>query len=213
MTAIYYTRCQQLPDHIFDEAVFSLPIEMQQKIQKYRRWEEAHACLYGKLLLKEAISQLGYDYSLALIQENKYGKPYFKDSDFGFNISHSGEYIVCVISTDEKQNLGIDIEENKPIVLEDFNNVFTKDEQKEISEQGNFQTFWTRKEAVAKADGRGILIPFNTIDTLNLSVVLDNKRYALYEVEIDHNYTIYMAASVSLEKEVKCFYKDPGSLY
>ncbi|AZB09364.1 4'-phosphopantetheinyl transferase superfamily protein [Chryseobacterium sp. G0162] len=213
MTAIYYTQCKQLPDHAFEEAVFLLPIEMQQKIRKYSRWQDAHACLYGNLLLKEAISQLGYDYSLELIQKTKYGKPYFKDSDFGFNISHSGEYIVCVISTDEKQNLGIDIEENKPIALEGFMNIFTEEEQKEIGEQNNFYTFWTRKEAIAKADGRGMLIPFDTINTLSLSVQLDNKEYNLYEVDIDQNYTIYIAASVSLGNNIKYFYKDPGSLY
>ena len=84
---------------------------MQQILRKYRRWQDAHAYLYGKLLLKEAISQLGFDHSLEFMQKTKYGKPYFKNNDFGFNISHSGEYIVCVISTDEKQNLGIDIEE------------------------------------------------------------------------------------------------------
>ena len=58
MTALYYTKCEQLPSHSLEKAVSLLPIPMQQRLPKYKRWQDAHAYLYGKLLLKEAISQL-----------------------------------------------------------------------------------------------------------------------------------------------------------
>lgn len=209
MTKVYYTICKQLTIHSFEKAASLLPMEMQKRLRKYRRWQDSHAYLYGRLLLKEAICQLGYNHSLEFMEKTKYGKPYFENSDFGFNISHSGEYIVCVISTDEKQNLGIDIEEIKPIVLENFTNVFSEEEKKEITNYDNFYTFWTRKEAIAKADGRGLLIPLNTINVSSPFVILDNIKYNLYEVNIDKNYIIYIAASINLENNIKNFYIDP----
>lgn len=206
MTTVYYTTCKQLSNYSFEKAVSLLPLEMQKRVKKYVRWQDAHAYLYGKLLLKEAISQLGYNHSLEFMQKTKYGKPYFKDSDFGFNISHSGEYIVCVISTDEKEYLGIDVEEIKPIVFEDFKNIFSEREEGEISNYNNFYTFWTRKEAIVKADGRGLLIPLDTINTTSLTIQLDNKRYYLYEIDIDKDYIIHIATSKSLEREINNFY-------
>lgn len=208
MTKVYYTICKQLSMHSFEKAASLLPIEMQKKILNYMRWQDSHAYLYGRLLLKEAICELGYNYSLELMEKTKYGKPYFENSDFGFNISHSGEYIVCVISTDEKQNLGIDIEQIKPIELENFKDVFSEEEKKEIISDDNFFTFWTRKEAIIKADGRGLLIPLNTINVLSPFVVLDNNKYNLYEVKIDKNYIAYIAACTNLENNIKNVYID-----
>lgn len=193
MTTVYYTLCNQLPNNTFEKAVSSLPSDMQQRLRRFRRWQDAHSYLLGRLLLKEAMSQLGYNYSLNSLQRTEYGKPYFENSDFGFNISHSGEYIVCVISTDETQNLGIDVEEIKPIVIDDFADVFSSKEEREINNYDTFYTFWTRKEAIVKADGRGLQIPLKTIDTTNLSVTLENDKYNLYNIDIDEKYKIHVA--------------------
>jgi 4'-phosphopantetheinyl transferase len=213
MTKVYYTICKQLSIYSFERAASLLPIEMQKRSREYMRWQDSHAYLYGKLLLKEAICQLGYNHSLELMEKTKYGKPYFEDSDFGFNISHSGEYIVCVISTDEKQNLGIDIEEIKPIEFENFENIFSEGEKKEITNYDNFYTFWTRKEAIIKADGRGMLIPLNTINVSSPSVLLDNNKYNLYEVNIDKNYIAYIASCTNLENKINKVYIDPLNVY
>ncbi|WP_165872288.1 4'-phosphopantetheinyl transferase family protein [Tenacibaculum sp. M341] len=205
--------CKQLPNHSFEKLVALLPLEMQKKTRNYKRWQDAHAYLYGRLLLKEAISQLRYDYSLELMQKTEYGKPYFENSEFTFNISHSGEYIVCAVSTDEKQFLGVDIEEVKPIEFEGFKSIFSEEEKKMISNYKNFYTFWTRKEAIVKADGRGLQIPLNTINTTSLSVLLENKKYNLYQIDIDENYITYIAASINLEKNIKCIYRDFAEIY
>ena len=205
MTAIYYTICEKLPSHTFEKAASLLPMEMQQKIRKYIRWQDAHAYLYGKLLLKAAISELGYNYPLESIKTTKYGKPYFKENDFGFNISHSGEYIVCVVSTEEKYNLGVDIEEVKPIQVDDFKSIFSDEEKSKMNNYSKFYTFWTRKEAVVKADGRGLQIPLKTINTTNLSVILEDQKYNLYKVDIDENYMIHIATSTKFRENVKYF--------
>ena len=199
MTTIYYTLCKQLPQAEYEKAVSMLPENMQRRIVKYRRWQDAHSYLYGRLLLKEGMFRLGYNFSLGSMQKNQYGKPYFADGPFAFNISHSGEYVVCVISTDEQEHLGIDIEKIRPIVLDDFSSVLTSQEKKEIDSYDKFYTYWTRKEAIVKADGRGLHIPLSTIDATKLLVKLNGVQYHLSNIDIDKEYILHIASLTKIE--------------
>lgn len=194
MTSIYYTFCKQLPAIEYKKAVSQLPDRMQAKIAKYRRWQDAQAYLYGRLLLKYGMHSLGFNYSLVDMKTDENGKPYFPDSSFSFNISHSGEYIVCIISIDEKSHLGIDIEEVRPLELKGFEAVFSPEEKEELNDVIKFYTYWTRKEAVIKADGRGMKIPLDLVNTTALTVPLDGENYHLHEVKIDEDYVMHFAS-------------------
>lgn len=200
MTTIYYTFCEKLPKIEFEKAVSLLPNSMQQRLGKFRRWQDAHAYLYGRLLLKYGMLELGYNDSLELMEQTKYGKPYFPFDSFSFNISHSEDYVVCVISNDEKEQIGIDIEKIKPIILDHFTSVLSPQENKKITSYEDFYKFWTRKEAVVKADGRGLQIPLNKVDASKLIVKLDNDLYYLSKVDIDKNYEVHIASLTKIEK-------------
>lgn len=200
MTIVYYTLCKQLTDEKYIKAVSLLPDDMQNKIEKFRRWEDAHSFLYGKLLLKQGMLKLGYQDSLAIMKKNEYGKPYFSYDSFSFNISHSEDYIVCVISTDEKENIGIDIEKIKTIDIENFSSVFTSKEKNNITSEKHFYKYWTRKEAVIKADGRGLQIPLRNVDTTEIKVEVEDKFYYLLEIAIDKEYAMHLASSKKIEE-------------
>ncbi|RUT68630.1 hypothetical protein D0817_19925 [Flavobacterium cupreum] len=199
MTIVYYTFCRQLTPDKYRKAVSSLPDEMQEKIEKFRRWQDAHSFLYGKLLLKEGMLKLGYQDSLAFMKKNEYGKPYFSYDSFSFNISHSEDYVVCVISTDEKEKIGIDIEKIKTINREDYSSVFTPLEKNDITSDQHFYKYWTRKEAVIKADGRGLQIPLHTIDATKTTVEVENEFYFLLKIDIDKEYEMHLASSKKIE--------------
>lgn len=199
MTSIYYTSCKQLPAIEYKKAVSQLPERMQAKIAKYRRWQDAQAYLYGRLLLKYGMHSLGFNYSLVEMETDEHGKPYFPESPFSFNISHSGEYIVCIISIDEKSHLGIDIEEIRPLELKGFEAVFSPEEKEELDDIMKFYTYWTRKEAVIKADGRGMSIPLDLVNTTELTVPLDGDFYHLNEVKIDEDYIMHFASLSQIE--------------
>lgn len=64
MTTAYHTNCTQLSHNEFSKAVSLLPKQMQERLRKYRRWQDAHAYLNGRLLLKEGVFQIGYNISL-----------------------------------------------------------------------------------------------------------------------------------------------------
>lgn len=200
MTSIYYTSCKKLPEYEYRKLTSLLPKKMQERLSKFYRWQDAYTYLYGKLLLKKSMLLFGYDYSLESIKTTEHGKPYFENSSFSFNISHSEEYVVCAISNDEQINLGIDIEKVKPIKIDGFSAVFSPEEKKEIDSYNKFYTCWTRKEAIVKADGRGLTIPLNTINTLNLSTKLDNEKYYLSKVDINEEYIAHIASLTKIEK-------------
>lgn len=108
----------------------------------------------ARQLLKEAVQK---EYSLDIAdyaqKKSENGKPYFEGAPFCFNLSHSGEYIVCALSD---AGVGVDIEEIKPIsegVMRRFVGCF------ENSDAENTR-LWTRYEALGKFLGTGI--PYKT---------------------------------------------------
>ena len=96
------------------------------------------------------------------------------DGGIAFNLSHSGRYAVCVIWGG--CHVGIDIEAHQADLetLSIARHYFSTAEQAELATlpeakriQG-FYTCWTRKEAVIKADGRGLQIPLASFDVTPL---------------------------------------------
>lgn len=89
------------------------------------------------------------------------GKPYLKNSPYYFNLSHSGEYIFCVISM---QEVGVDIQWAKPLKDDRIARRFFAEEEKQAlakcdSEQERqrlFYRLWVRKEAYGKLTGQGV---------------------------------------------------------
>ena len=134
-----------------------------------------------------AAFSLGRD--LRDLDYTQYGKPYYKNSDFNFNISHSGKYVVCAGSN--QSPIGVDVEEIKPINIEDFREQFHPDELKEIIGSSNpltsFYQFWTKKESVIKADGKGLSIPLNDLNLLVNSdgVKIDKVDWNIQEIHLE----------------------------
>ena len=88
------------------------------------------------------------------------GKPYLKNVPFYFNLSHSGEFILCVIS---EQEVGADIQWRKPQAQERLVERFFSKEEKEMytvmseaERHAFFYRMWARKEAYGKLTGEGI---------------------------------------------------------
>lgn len=93
------------------------------------------------------------------IERTVHGKPVFRDfPELHFNISHSGEWASCALSTIP---CGLDIQEIRPIrtrrLLE---KTMSEEEQKHIKAAGNpeweFCRYWSMKESFLKLTGEGI---------------------------------------------------------
>ena len=104
----------------------------------------------ARRLLAEAVKR---EYSLDVNGwdeiKGKNGKPFLDGAPFVFNLSHSGEYVVCALSD---ADVGVDIEKIRPIsdgVMRRFAGEAGRDDRENTR-------LWTRYEAVGKFLGCGI---------------------------------------------------------
>ncbi|MEP0264432.1 4'-phosphopantetheinyl transferase superfamily protein [Dokdonia sp.] len=165
-----------------------LPQKLKQEVLKYRRWDDRYNCLFGKLMIYMGAYIFGYDsFEFEKILKDSYGKPYMINSNFNFNISHSGNTVVCVFS---KQEIGIDIEEINEIEYDLFENVFSTQELAEIQDNGldKFYEFWTKKESVIKAIGKGMSIPLTEIKIDKEGTTYENDTWYTKTFKMDNKY-------------------------
>lgn len=207
MVYILYTFfSDEFGPQMFDYYMGQIPAEMQKKIRKYKRWEDAQACLLGKNLLIRGLKKFGiHKAALQNIQYTNYMRPYFANH-IHFNISHSGNCVVCAISSDFE--LGIDVEEIRPIELSDFEGQFSEAEMLNICKSDDklfsFYDLWTKKEAVMKADGRGINIPLkNVIISDSTEVVLQERKWYVKQIDFDNMYCINIATAGFIDNNLQ----------
>jgi len=150
----------------------------------------------GNLLILELLNRFGLNLSLADLHYNPWQRPYF-NTGFDFNISHSGNVVVCCATDNGK--VGIDIELTGPVNF-NYDDYFTLNEQKNIRAAPNpdidFFKYWTRKEAVLKAVGTGVYTPLLEIDVSEDSFVYEGVTYYLSPIEIDPVYQSCIAHTV-----------------
>ena len=96
------------------------------------------------------------------------GKPYLKDyPEICFNISHSGDYVCCVVGDEP---VGVDIQKIVPVKAGLAERFFTEDESrqlKELSKEKREQLFfrmWSIKESYIKFTGQGMKQGIDTFE-------------------------------------------------
>ena len=128
--------------------------------------------------LDELIRISHISYPLEILREEN-GKPYFKNSDISFSLSHSGDISVAAIC-DEKDNIvGVDVEKiiDRGNIDELAERFFSNAEKLDFLEHGKtpkaFFEIWTKKEAYAKmtGDGLSILIKEHSRSSKNIDSV------------------------------------------
>ena len=153
----------------------------------------ARACL--RLLLG---LNLSLDPGLVPIELSSYGKPQtpaIHGSSLFFNLAHSRSTVVIALS--RMSSVGVDLEyiDRNTDMMEVSANLFSREESAQFAaitdEQQRRLAFfrcWTRKEAVAKADGRGLSLPFPSFEVPILkmatssSVNLQTEEAATYYI-------------------------------
>ncbi len=156
MVSIYALNINEIP--CLNELIFNkLPAYRQLKIQRMR-FEKDKKLSYGAGILTKYLF-LENEINESSITINTSGKP--ETSDFYFNLSHSGDYVVCAIGS---AGLGCDIEKiamfNPKIAERFFSDYECKwlyeNSNNDIELQNNFFRLWTIKESYIKMTGEGI---------------------------------------------------------
>ncbi|OXA98978.1 4'-phosphopantetheinyl transferase family protein [Flavobacterium pectinovorum] len=170
--------------------------EFKEKILKYRRWQDAQLSLLGRVLLKYGLSTF-YDIKEFEICYQSDKKPFLEGKNIYFNISHTNSLVTCVIADFP---IGIDVEFlDKKINYLDFKPQMTFSELYRVGNSKNtvqgFFSYWTEKEAVIKAHGKGLLIPLKSFEISNNECIVENEKFYLKEIFIDKNYQCCIAAN------------------
>ncbi|OQP45861.1 hypothetical protein A4H97_31960 [Niastella yeongjuensis] len=201
-----YTACcsKYCYDQLKRDYIQYLPAAMIKRMNAFQIETDAFRFLLGKVLLLEGMVAQGYPYTiLEELQFNEYQKPFLPGGP-SFNISHSADHVVCVISPIGK--VGVDLEHINPVDINVFRVCFTHKEWQYINSNIDplytFYKFWTKKEAVVKADGRGLLIPFLSFEVIDETVYLNNTSWHFEPLPIEDGYIAYIATDTPQTIEV-----------
>ena len=151
------------------------------KSEKYLSIKDKERCLLSEALLIHVLEKYYHNFNKIQLTYTKYGKPLLKNSILNFNISHSGNWIVCSIGNNP---VGVDVEEIRKLNIKWIYKMFSEIEQKyftdnDIKEEQNlFFKLWTLKESYVKFNGRGLSYSFDRfwIDVRNLIVFDEGRR-------------------------------------
>lgn len=190
-------------DIIPDLGLFLNPEEIV-RAQRFHMKKDKNRFIICRSILKIVLAAYSYSNVNSInIEYHSNKKPFLRThSNLFFNVSHSEDFAIIVISNSE---VGIDVEYiSKDFeYTELFTDVFHDDEIAVIQSADDkklaFYTFWTRKEAFVKALGKGIDDSFKQIPCLagnhifDLNITKSKANWQVNSFELAKNYICSVA--------------------
>ncbi len=203
---LYSILDEPIAENVFNRYLNYLPIHLQKEVLKYRKLKDKQNCLVGKILLYIGYSQIEKkELDFNSLKRDEFGKPYIIGSNFEFNISHTNNAVLCAFSTDK---IGVDVETVREIDLKYFESVFSDKEMGAIRSKGiyKFYEIWTKKEALAKAIGRGLGIDFLTIKVDEESLEYENEQWQTNHFKLDNNFCSLVFKKPANRISIECLH-------
>lgn len=161
---------RDLSEEEYDKWYSLMSEDKQQRVDRFRYIEDKKRTVAGEMLARQAIARWCDVKAESIVFDTaKYGKPFAVGLNVEFNISHSGDMVVCAI---DKHPVGIDIEQIRTIDLNIVKRICTDEElvclfghepkeddfeqTPDIALLTRFFEIWTAKEAYYKCIGTGI---------------------------------------------------------
>lgn len=217
MLKVYYTRISQQKEK--PEAFWAswVGTDTFRTVQEFKSGKARMAKLLGEGMLR-CLLHAGYalgktDYR---IEKGLHGKPYIEDVPFPlyFNISHSGDYVVCVLSDTE---IGIDIEKKAEARMAVAYRYFHPDEVCALEtlsgpQQGDlFYRFWVVKESFVKYTGMGLSAALPQCKVCFGAGGIEiwrngaKEKVQVFSCEIDPGYICFVCSAANCLPEVSPF--------
>ena len=199
---LYAVKILDISEEKLDNICSLIDLDKRCKILEFINKKDKVRTLIGEMLIRTVIFQeLSIRNKHIIFEKNQYGKPYLKGySNFQFNISHSGDFVVCAI---DDKSVGIDIEKIKHIEYEEIaKSFFTVNEfdyivKKDLDvELNKFYEIWTLKESYIKCCGEGLSIPLKSFS-------IDTDQYQNFKAIIDNEYREHIFKKFDIESGYK----------
>lgn len=183
-----------------------------EKIDSFKSAKNKQRKLMGEMLACKGLQKcFGLTRDSIIFTYGEKGKPMLKGSlDKFFNISHSGDWVVCAISDKE---VGIDIELLKRARLNIANRFFTSNEISLLNtlkgkvQDKQFFTLWTAKESYLKYLGTGLTKALNSFD-----VIVSNNQITVNESKLSRSLSFSSIMIDSCHQLMLCSSYDAASL-
>ena len=184
-------------EHPPQQCINTLPVSLREDVLKYKYNRMRWMSYFGKLLLVKGLSLLNKSTLLKNpLQYNDYKRPFLSNT-LDFNISHSGNSVVCAITNSGK--VGVDVQERNR-VIKGNKSMFLSDLEQEAaaySTEWDLIEAWCKKEAVSKAIGKGLQLSFREINTLEYPINKDTEDWYLSSIPITTEYVCYLATNLA----------------
>ncbi len=199
---IYTVKTLDISKEKLDKLCLLIDSGKRYRIEKFINKKDKIRALIGEILIRTLVAEkLNISNNHIIFKKNQYGKPYLKEHpEFSFNISHSGDFVVCAI--DDKP-VGIDIEQIKHIAYEgivksffsasELDNIAKEDSNVQLSK---FYEIWTLKESYIKCCGQGLSMPLKSFS-------IDVDQYENIKVIIHHEHKEHTFKSFDVEPDYK----------
>ena len=169
-------------------------VDKQQRVDRFRFPDDKKRTVVGEMLARKAIAEWCDVASESIVFDvNEYGKPFAIGLDVEFNISHSGDLVVCAI---DDNPIGIDVEKIRPMDLSVAKRICSDNELRylfdckldesnfcyttDIKTLARFFELWTAKEAYSKSMGGSLcFVDTQSIEYKNFFVE-DGYMIAIY---------------------------------
>jgi 4'-phosphopantetheinyl transferase len=183
-----------------------------ERADRFRFMIDHDRCIVGRGGLRQILSwYCNEDPANVQFEIGSHGKPSLRQlsSDIHFNMSHAGDYVM--IGVTEGAECGVDVEQHSQLSEQEIAERFfcrREVEWMKINEFG-FTRLWTMKEAIVKAVGRGLSIPLNDVDAVDVATGntsrlllqtpgVDPQTLSIRELRLSEGYSSSIAA-VGLE--------------
>lgn len=198
---------------VYEQLLLYVDEEKRLRLKRFRFIEDGKRSLYGDLMVRWVICmQLKMLNKDIEFEYNQYGKPFLKNyPNFYFNISHSGNWVVCATSNKE---VGIDVEQVNNINFDIAKRFFSQIEYQTIMMQPeslrleSFYDFWTLKESFIKCIGKGLSIPLNSFyikcDESSIDIFPVMKpALNLYRIFLDKGYKLAICSEDKINYKIR----------
>lgn len=163
--------------------------DKKRRVDRFRCVDDKKRTVAGEMLARKSIAEwCGVPEENIVFDTREYGKPFAVGLDVEFNISHSGNMVVCAV---DDRPVGIDIEQIRPIDLGIAKRLFTEDEllylfghvpdEEDFACTSNhemlmrFFEIWTAKEAYGKCSGTGVsCLGAEVLQIPKMNIALEN---------------------------------------
>lgn len=155
----------ELDKNTLDSLLSKVDYEKKKKLESFFFQKDLYRSLFAEILVRKyIIEKFNLLNEEIVFSVNQFGKPFCNNlQEFHFNVSHSGDWIVCAF--DDKP-VGVDVEEICLINLDIAKSIYSTKENDALRLSSDplncFFTLWTLKESYVKFIGEGLQCPLNS---------------------------------------------------